>query len=149
MTIFSEGIRIGTFVPGLFNSNYIVVINGKEYVTRKRNPFSNNFTVHSGISFLSEVNCSSFSNNCVINTSDRKRYFLNASFWGNRYQLAGQEGRLGESYRGMFSTSFTYDDRVDDSLIVAVMTQTYRVYQTATMVACFVPIFVAIITSFN
>ncbi len=149
MAIFSEGIRTGTLVPSLISSTVRITLNGKEYFTRKKNPFGNSFTVLNGISKMAEVNCRSFSNSCVINTNDGKRYFLNSNFLGNYYELLGQEGRLGECTQRTFSTSFSFDDQADGSLVVAVMAHTHRVYQTAILVACFVPIFVVLISSIN
>lgn len=146
MSLFSNGKKVGSFLPGFYSSAYRVIIGDKEYTIRKKSTFSNNLSIYSHSQLLAEVQNFSFKNQSVITTYDRAKYIIKSNTWNNRYQLLGPGGLLGEVNRHSISTYFSFDDNVDDLLVAAVIVQTYTNYETAILVACFVPIFVILIT---
>ena len=145
-SIFSEGRKIGNFFPGLYNSVDRLLFGEKEYIVRKKNVFSNNLSIYSKNELLAEVHNFTFKSESIITTIKRDKYLLRSNIWCNRYRLLGNEGQVGECHQHTTTTTFSFDDKVDDYLIAAIMTQIHSTQQTAILVACFVPIFVILIT---
>jgi hypothetical protein len=147
MSVFSEGQRVGTFFPGMLVSNYKVLLGENEFDIRKKNAFSNNLLIYSRGELLANVQNFTFKNQSIITTADKKEYVLKSNAWNSRYILSGPEGFLGESHQKMTSTTLSFDDHVDDLLIAATIAQTRSDMETATYIACFTAIFVAIIAT--
>jgi hypothetical protein len=145
-TIFSEGKKIGVFFPGLYSSAYKVIIGENEFFIKKRSFLNCNLSVFRNNNLLATVKNYMFKNYSIITATNGVEYILRSNIWNSRYQLSGPLGFLGEFNQKMSSSVFTFDENIDDSLVAAVLAQTYLNYETAIYVAIFVPIFVVIIT---
>jgi hypothetical protein len=144
-TIFSNGHKAGSFLPGLYASASKVILEENEFILRRKNAFSNNLSVYSDHRLLAEVKCSPFKNESIITTSDRDKYVFKSNIWNNSYQLSGEEGLLGECHQRMISTTFSFDDKVKDLLVAVAIGKSYSNYETMIYIACFVPIIVMLI----
>jgi hypothetical protein len=146
MAIFSEGRKVGNFFPGFYSSAYKVMIGENEFIIKKKSFFNCDLSVFSKNGLLASVKNFTFRNYSIITTANKVEYFLKSNTWNSKYVLSGQDGFSGECHQKMTSSVYSFDERVDDSVVAATIAQTHMIYETAIYVAIFVPIFVIMIS---
>lgn len=137
--------KSGDFLPGMYSSNYKVLLGKSEFDIRKKNVFSNNLSIYSRGELLASVRNFPFKNQSIITSADMKQYVIKCNIWSSHYHLYGNDEILGECRRKMTSTYLSFDDQVDDFLIAATIAKTHLAYETAMFSACFVSVFVTTI----
>ncbi|HNW52048.1 MAG TPA: hypothetical protein PKH79_13265 [Prolixibacteraceae bacterium] len=144
-SVYANEQKVGAFYYGMFGTEYKILLGENEYLVRKKNFFSDDLSIFVEDQLLAEVRNSAFKNRSLITTREGKEYTLRSNTWSSRFTLTGVEGVLGECVQKMNYSSLSFDERTDDSLIAAIIAEMHITYESSILIACLVPIFVAII----
>jgi len=146
MSIFSEGRRIGTYIPGIWNTTYKVLIGDLEIIVKKKSVFSENLLIYSNNELVAEVQNFPFRNRSIITSFNNDSFELKSNTWNNKYQISDNEGIKGEFHQQMISSTLTIDESISEFIVAAIIAQTHIAQEAAIMIACFLPLFIVIIS---